>query len=418
LLTVSEMPKHKYVHLRKMATVPSCSIAVPSSKSESNRALIINSFAKGRLHNLSTARDTQTLHNLLQSKAKVMDVMDAGTTMRFLLAYYALTNQYKTLTGTERMCERPIGILVDALTEVGAEIHYLRNTGFPPVETHGFPFQKTNEISIRGDVSSQYISAIMMLAPTLPHGLTINLTGTVGSKPYLLMTQGLMQSFGVHASFEGDSRIVIKPGVYRPVAFSVEADWSGASYWFSFAALAHEANIELAGLRKNSLQGDMAIMEIMKHLGVRATFSSKGLLLEKSSCSDELEWDFSDCPDLAQTVAVVCAARGVKARFTGMESLRIKETDRIAALQKELVKIGASMHEKRKNQWELQPAEGIESIGHATIETYDDHRMAMAFAPLATLMNITILHPAVTDKSYPTFWDDVMKAGYEVLFEF
>ncbi len=391
-------------------------IPLPSSKSESNRALIINAFVGGNLHNLSDARDTQTMIRLLKSSEKELDVLDAGTTMRFLLAYCALTGKQKILTGTQRMCERPVGILVDALRQIGADVRYLKSEGFPPVETLGFSDQKNHEISIRGDVSSQYISALMMLAPILPKGLRIHLTGKVASKPYLVMTLELMKNFGANIIFGEDHTITIDPTGYKPASFTVESDWSGASYWFGIVALAKEAKIALKGLRKDSLQGDKQIIEIMKPLGVQTDFDDNGLLLTKTKTARELSYDFSNCPDLAQTVAVVCAAKGIHGKFTGLGSLRIKETDRIAALQNELAKIGAKLEEIEEKAWELIPSENLNMTPNLEIETYDDHRMAMAFAPIAAIRDIKIMAPSVVAKSYPAFWDHMQLVGFKLDF--
>ncbi len=408
------MSKFNAIVLQKKTELEHVTIPLPSSKSESNRALIINSFAMGRLHNLSEARDTQTMLKLLKSDEKELDVLDAGTTMRFLAAYCALTNQNKILTGTPRMCERPISILVNALRELGADIKYLNQDGFPPLESLGFQKQKTDQISIRGDVSSQYISAIMLVAPILPNGLTVVLKGKVVSKPYILMTLELMKKFGSKAEFKEDNQIVIKPSAYYVAEFSVESDWSGASYWFSFVALAQKAEVLLTGLKPDSLQGDHKIMEIMSPLGVKSEFTSKGLLLTKTSHENIFSYDFSNCPDLAQTVAVVCAAKGIDAEFTGLESLKIKETDRIFALQQELKKISALLIETNGAKWTVVPAKDIqENNVDISIKTYDDHRMAMAFAPLATIMDIEIQHPSVVNKSYPSFWKHMEKSGFE-----
>ena len=406
--------KESSVHINKNTTSINTEIDLPTSKSESNRALIINAFAQGTLHNLSEARDTQTMMKLLESDEKELDVLDAGTTMRFLVAYFSLTNQNKILTGTPRMCERPIGILVDALREIGADIKYLKKDGFPPLELNGFTSQKKKEISIRGDVSSQYISAIMMLAPSLPQGLEIQLTGKVASKPYILMTLELMRQFGAEVEFTDDNNIIIQPGMYRASEFSVESDWSGASYWFSIIALSDDATITLSGLKADSLQGDNRIMEIMKPLGVESTFTSNGLKLSKTPHQKSLKYDFSNCPDLGQTIAVTCAAKGIAGEFTGLESLRIKETDRIAALQNELSKIGASLEDIDGKLWNLHPAMNLGKAKDITIETYDDHRMAMAFAPLATKLDLTILDPSTVNKSYPSFWRHMEKAGFEM----
>jgi 3-phosphoshikimate 1-carboxyvinyltransferase len=308
--------------------------------------------------------------------------------------------------------------LVNALRGIGTDIKYLKNDGFPPLETLGFREQKTDQINIRGDVSSQYISAIMMLAPILQNGLTIVLEGKVASKPYILMTLELMKKFGAKVEYTDDDQIVIKPSTYRAAKFSVESDWSGASYWFSFVALAQKAKILLTGLKRDSLQGDHKIMEIMTPLGVKSAFTSEGLLLSKTSHEQTFSYDFSNCPDLAQTVAVVCAGKGIDAEFTGLKSLKIKETDRIFALQQELQKIGASLIEKDGTKWTVILAEKINQINEkVSIKTYDDHRMAMAFAPLATLMDIEIQHPSVVDKSYPSFWKHLEKAGFESVFK-
>lgn len=410
------MSKASAVKIHPKSTIDPVTIHLPSSKSESNRALIINEFANGILHNLSEARDTQTMMLLLQSGLKELDVLDAGTTMRFLVAYCALTNQNKILTGTPRMCERPIGILVDALGEIGAEIKYLKNDGYPPLETIQFSDQKKHEISIRGDVSSQYISAIMMLAPTLPNGLVINLEGKVASKPYIMMTLELMHQFGASVEYAEGDKIIIKPSFYHTAEFSVESDWSGASYWFAFVALAKKAEIKLTGLKPDSLQGDNRIMEIMHFLGVKSAFTQEGLVLTKTEAQASLKYDFSNCPDLGQTVAVVCAAKGITAEFTGLESLRIKETDRIFALQNELAKLGALLEDIDGKAWKIHPSENIGRHKNISIETYDDHRMAMAFAPLATLMNIEIKDPYAADKSYPSFWKHMEASGFELEF--
>jgi len=410
------MSKASLVKVYHKSIIEPVIISLPASKSESNRALIINSFANGFLNNLSEARDTQTMMKLLKYDDIKLDVLDAGTTMRFLLAFCALTNKNKILTGTTRMCERPIGILVEALRAIGAEIKYLENEGYPPLETLGFSKQTTDKISIRGDVSSQYISAIMMLAPTLPKGLTIHLEGNVASKPYILMTLQLMRNFGASLEYTLDNKINIKSSEYNASEFTVESDWSGASYWFSFVALAQKAEVLLIGLKPNSLQGDNKIMDIMRFLGVASEFTPDGLKLSKIKSQTSFRYDFSNCPDLAQTIAVVCAAKRIKADFTGLESLKIKETNRILALQNELAKIGAHLEEVDGKLWKLHPSQSISEFNEMSIDTYDDHRMAMAFAPLATLMNIIIQNPSTVDKSYPSFWNHMEHAGFDMQF--
>lgn len=400
------------IHLRANPSLRTLVEHLPASKSISNRVLILNALAGGesQLHNLSDANDTRLMRALIGSESPLIDVEDAGTTMRFLTAYFAITGQSKTLTGTPRMLERPIGILVDALRTLGATINYKKAEGYPPLEIQGFSGQKAERLSIRGDVSSQFISAVMMIAPLLPHGLTIELTGKVGSRPYIEMTAALMDDFGIRTSFSGNL-IRIDHQEYHACELSVESDWSGASYWFAFTALASEADVRLPHLFENSLQGDHVVRNLMESFGVRSTMEEGVLRLTKMDSTDSFSWDFTHSPDLAQTVAVVCAAKGIKGHFTGLESLRIKETDRIAALQRELRKIGADLEEHSKG-WSVVPSASLP--GHAEFETYGDHRMAMAFAPLATIMDVSIIDPIVVKKSYPKFWLDVEVAGFGV----
>ncbi|MBB3839230.1 3-phosphoshikimate 1-carboxyvinyltransferase [Runella defluvii] len=386
-------------------------IQLAASKSESNRALIINALSNfgGQLSNVSAARDTQTMLRLLQSSETVADVLDAGTTMRFLTAYFAVTGQNKTMTGTPRMCERPIGILVDALRTLGADITYLGKDGYPPTQLNGFTYSGENKVRIRGDVSSQYISALLMVGPTLPEGITLELTGEVGSRPYIEMTLQQMVAFG--ATFEADweQKIIRVPAQkYTPTHYQVESDWSGASYWYSVVALAEQAEVELLGLKENSLQGDSAIVDIMRQMGVESTFTAQGVLLTKIPAQEAFAWDFTDCPDLAQTVAACAVAKGITVTMTGIESLKIKETDRVAALQAELPKIGGELVEVESNtQYVVRRT--VAPTTQPTIETYDDHRMAMAFAPVGMVMPIVIEEPHVVAKSYPSFWEDLKK---------
>uniref|UniRef100_UPI0040489838 3-phosphoshikimate 1-carboxyvinyltransferase n=1 Tax=Algoriphagus sp. TaxID=1872435 RepID=UPI0040489838 len=386
------------------------SIPLPSSKSESNRALVIDALTEGKniLSNLAEARDTQTMIRLLQTNPAVFDVLDAGTTMRFLTAYVAATNQQKVMTGTSRMCERPIGILVDALRSLGAEIHYLGTEGYPPLAVKGLPQQLTSKIKIRGDVSSQYISAILMIAPLLPLGIELELEGKIGSRTYIEMTLELMSQFGINYQWE-ENTIKIIPQAYRPTHFAVESDWSGASYWFSLLACADSGSFFLKGLKEKSLQGDSAIVEIMSHLGIKSTFEKGGVSLEKQKVTGLKSWDFTHCPDLAQTVAVTCAILGQNTLFTGLESLRIKETDRIYALQKELAKFNAELKEISHESFQVIPS--VTMPRQVQIHTYEDHRMAMAFMPLVTKTNLRIEDPEVVNKSYPSFWKQVAQAG-------
>ncbi|MCF1750094.1 3-phosphoshikimate 1-carboxyvinyltransferase [Mariniradius sediminis] len=381
-------------------------IPLPSSKSESNRALVIDALTKGKnkLHNLAEARDTQTMIRLLGQNPPIYDVLDAGTTMRFLTAYAAVTNQHKVMTGTPRMCERPIGILVEALREIGAEIHYMNVEGYPPLAVHGIKEQKSNKIKMRGDVSSQYISAMLMIAPVLPMGLELELEGKIGSRTYIQMTLELMREFGVQHTWE-ENTIKVPHQAYQPTTFHVESDWSGASYWFSLLACADSGGLFLEGLKENSLQGDSKIVEIMDRLGVKSQFEKGGVRLTKQPVKGLTSWDFTHCPDLAQTVAVTCAIIGQKAVFTGLESLRIKETDRIFALQQELAKFNAQLVEEKEGAFTVIPS--VKMPHEVRIHTYDDHRMAMAFMPLMTKTRVIIEDPAVVNKSYPSFWKHV-----------
>lgn len=348
------------------------------------------------------------MRELLQSETEVLDTEDAGTTMRFLTAYLAIGNSARVLTGSARMKNRPIGLLVDALRQIGARIHYLEKNGYPPLRIEPFKGQLHNTVTLRGDVSSQFISALMMIAPVLPNGLTIDLEGEVTSRPYIDMTAALMQKFGVVCVLRGN-RIEIRQQPYRATHLTIEPDWSAASYWFSFTALARDAAIVLPGIALRAIQGDRVIVDIMELLGVKSEPRGNDLILTKKEARNELTWDFKNCPDLAQTVAVVCAAKGIPAIFTGLESLRIKETDRISALQAELKKLGALLTEK-ESTWQILPSQLLpESI--EPIHTYLDHRMAMAFAPLAALRDITIENPQVVKKSYPHFWRDVQSLG-------
>ncbi|WP_439474370.1 3-phosphoshikimate 1-carboxyvinyltransferase [Algoriphagus formosus] len=388
-------------------------IPLPSSKSESNRVLIIDALTEGQnqIHNLAEARDTQTMIRLLQTNPPIFDVLDAGTTMRFLTAFAAATNQNKVMTGTPRMCQRPIGILVEALRSIGAEIHYMNEEGFPPLAIHGMKEQSQNRVKIRGDVSSQYISAMLMIAPTLPLGLEIELEGKVGSRTYIEMTLQLMEKFGVSHSWE-DNLISVKPQKYQSGTFSVESDWSGASYWFSLLACADEGTFFLKGLKEDSLQGDSEIVRIMENFGIKSTFKEGGLLIEKQQVKGISHIDFTHCPDLAQTVAVTCAIIGQKVKFTGLESLRIKETDRIFALQEELAKFNAELKEVEPDIFEVIPSVTMPS--EVQIHTYDDHRMAMAFMPLLTKTKVKIEDPSVVNKSYPSFWDHCESLGIQM----
>jgi 3-phosphoshikimate 1-carboxyvinyltransferase len=387
---------------------------LPASKSISNRALILNAIAGSgsSLSNLSDANDTQLMRKLISSNEQVLDVEDAGTTMRFLTAFNAITNREKIITGTDRMQQRPIAILVDALRKLGAEIEYLEKEGFPPVKTKGFIQQKIHEITIKGDVSSQYISALMMVAPTLPQGLHLTFEGKVTSLPYIEMTAALMRQFGALVELS-TKEIIIPNQKYTPTNLTIESDWSAASYWFAFTALAESAEVELPNMTLRSLQGDKVIVDMMELLGVKSEPRGNNLLLIKKEHHPDFSWDFTHCPDLAQTITVICAAKGITGTFTGLESLRIKETDRIKALQIELRKLGTTLIEE-DGKWILRPGK-IDTTTNLFINTYLDHRMAMAFAPLAATVDVTIEDPNVVRKSYPKFWNDVEALGIKTM---
>jgi 3-phosphoshikimate 1-carboxyvinyltransferase len=382
------------------------SIKLPASKSEANRALIISALSgeSSELHNLSEANDTQLLQRLLKSNAETIDAEDAGTVMRFLTAYYAITGQQKTLTGTERMCQRPIKVLVEALRELGASITYLGEEGYPPLKIEAFKGSGKKHLKVRSDISSQYISALLMVAPLLPEGLELELEGKIGSRPYITMTLSLMKHFGVGATFEGNT-ITVPHQKYKSASYEVESDWSAASYWYSMVALAKDADVILTGLKKDSFH-------IMHHLGVYTEFTDEGVRLTKKRCEKYLVYDFSDCPDLAQTIVALSAALGVTLEITGLESLRIKETDRIQALQIELLGMGCKLEEVTPGVFRMEP--GILTKKQLRFRTYQDHRMAMAFAPLALLAPLEIQEPSVVRKSYPGFWEDMEKAGFEI----
>ena len=396
---------------------------LPASKSEANRALILGALAGGgTLGNLSDANDTQLMLRLLAAAPGTnrLDAEDAGTVMRFLTAYLSITGWRGQLTGTARAQERPIAVLVDALRQAGARITYLKNEGFPPLEFAGLVASDAagpGEQYIRGDISSQYISALLMLSPYGPGGggVHLHLTGAVGSRPYIDMTLALMRRFGADCAAEGNT-IRIGPTPYQPTNYVIEADWSAASYWYAFVALAPAGSeITLPGLRRESLQGDQAIAGIMTHFGVATTFLPEGIQLQQQPmvrAAEPLALDFTACPDLAQTIAVVAAALAVPVAMTGLESLRIKETDRIAALQTELAKFGATLQNVLHNSFEIA-SEGLR-VNNQSVATYHDHRMAMAFAPLALRGPLQIEAPTVVRKSYPQFWQELAKSGFVI----
>lgn len=389
-------------------------IQLPSSKSISNRALIINALGNGTHHpeNLSDCDDTRVMIRALNDDKETIDIMAAGTAMRFLTAYLSVTPGTRIITGTERMQQRPIQVLVNALRKLGADIEYVANDGFPPLRITGRELRK-DTISLPGNVSSQYISALLMIAPVLTNGLTIRLTGDIISRPYINLTLQLMNDFGVRAEWTDDHRLKVEPQAYHSTPFYVESDWSAASYWYQIVALSKEAEVTLPGLFKDSYQGDSQVAGIFRSLGVETIYKDKAVILKKNGKSVErLDYDFINQPDLAQTFVVTCALLNIPFRFSGLQSLKIKETDRMAALITEMRKLGYILHETDGSvlSWE---GERCTTEEHPAIDTYEDHRMAMAFAPTClALPEILINNPQVVSKSYPRYWEDLRQAGF------
>ena len=429
---------------------------MPASKSISNRALIIHALGKGDClpENLSDCDDTRVMVKALTEGGDTIDILAAGTAMRFLTAYFSITPGQRILTGTARMQQRPIQLLVDALRQLGADIAYTNREGFPPLRIRGKEpnncelknceqevCEKENnkqenyelknyeqevcekgkkeslcsELTLQGNVSSQYISALLMIGPMLPHGLTLHLSGNIISRPYIDLTLQLMGEFGAKAEWTSESTITVHPQPYHSVPFTVESDWSAASYWYEMAALSEEAEIELTGLFPNSYQGDSRGRELFSQLGVETAFTPHGVKLTKSGQRVErMEADLVDIPDLAQTFVVTCALLNIPFRFTGLQSLKIKETDRITALRNELRKLGYAIEEENDSvlYWN---GERCEAEVSPLIATYEDHRMAMAFAPAALCCpSVRIAHPHVVSKSYPRYWDDLRQAGFRM----
>lgn len=390
-------------------------IILPASKSISNRALIISALAYSAVpvKNLSKSDDTQVLLKALNSNSNMFDVGPAGTAMRFVTAFLSKVMGEWVVTGSERMKNRPIKILVDALIELGARIEYLEKEGYPPLKIFGSAlYSKT--IELEGNVSSQYISALLMIGPTVQGGLTLKLKHKIISKPYIRMTLNMMADFGVKAVWEGDT-ITIPQQNYVPRKFFVEPDWSAASYWYQIVSLIPGARVEIPDLTKESYQGDSRCGEFFKQLGVSTHWTKNGAQLENTgSTTEKLEIDFVDQPDLAQTFVVCCALKGIPFTFSGLHSLKIKETNRVAALITELAKMGYVITEPEEGvmAWDglsIEPESKIE------INTYEDHRMAMAFAPASVKFpGLLIKDPKVVSKSYPGYWGDLQTAGFRL----
>ncbi len=420
--------KHPSISLSHPSKLVQGKVQLTGSKSESNRALIIQalSFGKVKIDNLSEAADTVTLANSLANVAEylkdeknngqrlLIDIGPAGTAMRFLTTFLSLKEGNFLLTGSKRMKERPIGLLVDAVKSIGGDIEYAEQNGFPPINIKGANHQSSQTVRIKGDISSQYLSALLLVANALPKGLTLIIEGELTSKPYLMMTLEMLKEAGIQHEWI-DQSISILPQLATKSTLSIEPDWSAASYWYSIVALAEKAEILLPGLRPTSLQGDHEITDIMRSFGVDSVFTPEGLKLSKTTVKDNREhFDFKSCPDLAQTVIACCAALGREATFSGLETLKIKETDRILALQIEIAKFGVLLFEEKPEVYRLDCSKRF-NPNKLTIQTYDDHRMAMAFAPLALVFDsVEIEEPEVVEKSYPNFWQHLGEQGFSI----
>ena len=394
---------------------------IPASKSISNRALIIQALAgrnaaeeQPEVKNLSDCDDTQVMTRALSLMPHTIDIMAAGTAMRFLTAYLSITTGTHIITGTERMRHRPIGILVDALRELGAQIEYAEETGFPPLRITGQEL-KGGSLSLSGSVSSQYISALLMIAPMMEQGLTLTLTGDIVSRPYIDMTLTIMATFGAKAQWRDERTLRVEPEKYKPTPYTIENDWSASSYWYEMVALTQdpEPKVTLQRLFRKSTQGDSAIQDIFSHLGVHTRFftNKEGvecIELTRQGCPcKHLDYDFVRQPDLAQTVVVTCVMMGITFRFTGLQSLKIKETDRLTALCTELRKLGYVLKEQDGHTllWE---GERCTPEKRPIMDTYEDHRMAMSLAPACMQTGMIEMNdPHVVSKSYPRFWEEL-----------
>lgn len=396
-------------------------VVLPSSKSISNRALVINALAgnKELPENVSDCDDTKVMLRWLSTPRGLIDIGPAGTAMRFSSALLSVMEGTHVITGSERMKNRPIGILVDALRSLGAEVEYVEKEGYPPLKITGNTNLEGGELSLPGNVSSQYISALLMIGPSLKNGLTLTLTDNIVSRPYINLTLRLINDFGGDARWENDCTIKVEPQRYITRNYFVESDWSGASYWFEMVALSEDAEVVLPGLFKKSYQGDSKVAEIFEQLGVKTEYlgttdeDKAGIRLTKSgNACEQLSYDFVNQPDLAQTFVVTCCMMGIPFHFTGLQSLKIKETDRIEALKTELLKLGYVVEDRNDSEM-IWDGKRTEAMPDAAIDTYEDHRMAMAFAPCALkLGSIKINNPQVVSKSYPNYWEDLEKAGF------
>jgi 3-phosphoshikimate 1-carboxyvinyltransferase len=382
-------------------------ITITGSKSESNRLLILQEFFPNlKIDNWSNSDDTSLLQNALKSTENTINIGHAGTAMRFLTAFYAVqANRNIILTGSHRMQNRPIKILVDALRELGSDISYLNKTGYPPIQINGKHIEK-DTVTIDGNVSSQYISALLLIAPSLKNGLTIKLKGKVTSIPYIKMTLSLLNNLNISTEWHDQTIAVFPKTNITNKTISVESDWSSASYYYSLVALSKDAEIHLSHFKKDSLQGDASLVDIYEKLGVSTRFTDKGIRLKKimdKALPKHINLNLVHTPDIAQTIAVTCFGLGIDCGLKGLHTLKIKETDRLQALQTELKKLGAKMR-VADDSLHLR-SDKIRA--HCSIDTYEDHRMAMAFAPLSLKIPLTINNAEVVSKSYPKFWEDL-----------
>ena len=407
------------ITLRKADRIISGRVELPASKSISNRVQIIRALCADdfEIHNLSEAGDSAILGSLLEQAAEegtTLDCGPAGTTFRFLAAYLATIPGTRTLTGSDRMLQRPVGHLVEGLRQLGADIKYVGKEDHPPLKITGGKLKGGN-MRLDGSVSSQFVSALLMIAPTLEGGLTIDLVREPVSKPYIEMTIAMMREFGVRVKWE-DRKLIVPQADYEPAEFTVEVDWTAASYWYELAAFSEEVSLELAGLQLESLQGDAVVQAIFERLGVSTIYSRDAIKLTRNDkqLPAVFEKDCSDLPDLAQTLALTCAGLRVPCKLSGLQTLRIKETDRLSAVQTELAKLGLEVMVDG-SVLKIPRSQQVQATT-TSIQTYDDHRMAMAFAPLAMLTGeLTIEDEQVVCKSYPGFWKDLEQVGFECL---
>ena len=403
------------IQLKKSKINSFSELKITGSKSESNRVLLLQALFEGlEIKNVSNSDDSQLMQKALKSNSSVVDIHHAGTAMRFLTAYYA-TRLGKTtiLTGSSRMQERPIKILVDALNTLGASISYTKNDGYPPLLIEGKTLTKSN-VQMKANVSSQYISALLLIAPTLENGLTLHLEGEITSTPYIKMTLSLLNELGVQTSFEINTITVFPFRQLTSKTFVVESDWSSASYFYSIVALSPVGTqIAISEYKSTSLQGDAILQKIYKNLGVESIFNGTTLILKKIETSSPncLSIDLSDAPDIAQTIAVTCLGLKIDCDLTGLHTLKIKETDRLVALQNEIQKLGTTINITNNS---LQLKSPLDLNPGVVISTYNDHRMAMAFAPLALKTQLFVDDAEVVSKSYPDFWNDLKTIGFTI----